>query len=377
VASRSAPVYQEMKASLHIPEKLSTKAQFDALFTEAILQKKERYNKLMAKCKVQKPELYEKLVASPLFGDIRHINGEFGFWMAGDAVIASMLSQKHGLNDLVVCETIEAFAEQFSSLCAGQWEGRRAFIIPTTGSNWGMNKNFPQHQIPVLVEKTKEGINVAILDSQPSQEINSTNVIGQPIWAGFPGSIPGPSCNHIEFTCRALLQAKRDIPMKIFIPTMTREFAGGCIMFALHDAVSFLRRKNFFTFVEGHSQRFSVDTQNGYELYRATVLPPENMVGTQSGTVLAKYELEHPALGTEVFPGKKHEKTLVQTRASHKWSEVEGKRQNNRITLKLCKYTDAVLDALSSVIEGKMTEEAFLTIQKRCFAVSNSAHPPV
>lgn len=329
-----------------------TKEEMKHALISVIKARQNRYEKIFTK-----PALN-----APLLGRVNYVAGEFGFWMDGLAVIASRLSEKYKLKDLYVCETLEAFVENFQAFSNGTEDGRRVYIVGVASSgsaSWKKGAsviNFPQHKVPVCVEMKNGKLKIAVLNSQ-KDTFNHFHIEGkEDLWEG--SDVPW-GFSSSDLICRAILHAK---PPKsdLYLLDFDRQFGDGCAIFALRDAISFLRRANFFDVIRISPNVTTIDKK--LSVYNILALPPEHMIGTHSAQVIESYIEDNPKLSAEEFPGKPG-KSLIGSIGNNKWVKVEGKLQNHDTTHKLLKYLDFVVDQaemLSSKELIKFRDRTFL-----------------
>lgn len=241
----------------------------------------DRYQEL----KVNHPDLQ---LMAPNYG----LNGNFiSFSMQGLAVIASDLKQKHHLEHLYVCDSVEAFQDKLLEMSNAE-DFKASFVIPARALSWSWSRvQESQHKASVLVEKKEGKLKIVYMDSEPrevnesllSKEVSALSHLdteeGSPSFATFWAiTHSGIDMNNVE--------------LSRFIHK--REHANlGCETFALKDAVAFLKTDNFSDKV------VRAPTPEGSSISPIIALPADFMKTAQSMSQIQKYMQDYPALANQ------------------------------------------------------------------------------
>ncbi len=309
-----------------------------------------------------------------LMGFINWIPGEFGLWMPGVALIASYLQHKHNLKGLFVCDTVEAFQDKIAEIANSQSDARVALIIPVVDSDMAkhdmanhrssITPNFPQHKVTVVIEKLDSNMKIALLDSStdlPTDKYGNAYVITPgalelgSIWEG-QGFVKGRYTaffNRFELVFRAILKGTERAKIKpnLYYSTVHREVHYGCAVYALRDAVAFLRELQFFEKITtAPSKKKKPD---GYSLEEITILPVSHYITSQrSGPINQFFEI-HPEESDQKMPHKN--KTLHEYLDENRVTSG-GKSQNHYITRKMYQYYEMVIQAAEKMPEEKLMD---------------------
>jgi hypothetical protein len=288
-------------------------------------------------------------------GAIYGVPNNFSMWMPGVALIASHLTEKKNIEGLFVCQTLEAFSTRLIEIAESNENQRCAFIIGTLqpGFNhiYGFERNFPQHKVTVCVEKKEGELTIVLLDSEPIPHLNQIidpKNLSDDIWKDFDEF---NKFNNQELAFRAILKACRQTktPTRLLHSQVLREKAYGCEVFALQDALSYLRDPDFFKRITCSEEIVKIDQQ--YQIEIITQLPPEYMIGLQSFKLLKDYKLK---VGQSVFDqpivGKK--KTFQNYLDENLLPVTIGdkqKSQNHYITKKSFKFLTILIEYLNNL----------------------------
>lgn len=286
---------------------------------------------------------------SAFLGIIYNIPGNFSFWMPGVALVAAYLAEKKKIEGLYVCQTLEALSRRIHEISLNPANQRYAFVVGTFQSgledpvSFGFKPNFPQHKVTVCVEKKEGQLTLALLDAQPDSrplQIVPASLLVDQIWSGYDQC---GKFNSQELVFRAILIGCRNSKRqaRLLHSQVLREKIYGCEIFALQDAIAFLRDPDFFNRVACSKEKIKVDSQ--YEIELMTMLPAEHMIGTQSCKIIDEFRKQGGQFD-QVLLGRK--KTLQNYLDSHSVEISEGigihKKQNHYITKKLFKYLNLV-----------------------------------
>lgn len=223
-------------------------------------------------------------------GLVHNLPGDFGLWMPGVALVAAYLAEKKKVEGLYVCETLEALLVRLKEIIKNPSNQRCAFVVAGSGLDRyipNFHPNFPQHKISICVEKKDGKLTIALLDSDTSDApYRAEHMIGG-IWSGNYKSC---KFHYNEEIFRAIMIACRSAgcPARLLTTDVPREQIYGCAVFALQDAVAFLKDANFFDRVVCAKKTFKLDSQYAIEII--TRLPPEHMIGMQSNKFIAAYK---------------------------------------------------------------------------------------
>jgi hypothetical protein len=325
-----------------------------AALLNAILDCKKRY----AVCVKQHPHLQNY----PLLGRLNWIPGEFGMWMGGCALVGTYLAKKHGLKDMYVCETLESLTQKIDQIALSFQDQRAAFVVPAfsaTRQSHGafFSPNFPQHKVTVCVEKQGSELKIALLEAQPlagNDFIRAAHVEGKTIWSGIDQI---GSFNTQELVFRAILKASLPQSTQLFYSGVKREIPYGCAVFALRDAVAFLKSPDFFRRINCDS---AVELSHCRKIQRISHLTPAFMVGTQSYSSLSAYVQQYPNEAQEKLPGKN--KTLTDAMKANRILDRQGRAQNHYITWKMVKYLKLAVDLIEKFDCASLDAEVQATL---------------
>ena len=295
-------------------------------------------------------------------GTVYGIPGNFSMWMSGVALVAAYLAEKKKIEGLYVCESLESLSAQINQINLNPANQRYAFVVGAFQSGFknqfpiGFEPNFPQHKVTVCVEKKDGQLTIALLDAQPEPGFNKDILpqnLTDKLWSGYNqwGKF---NCQELVF--RAILNACRDsnCQARLLHSQALRQKSYGCEVFALQDALAYLRDPDFFSKIECSKEK-TIRIDHQYEIEVITTLPPEYMIGTQSSEIIKKYR-EGGGQFDKVLPGKK--KTL-QNYLDASLVEVtdenaKKKTQNHYITKKSFKYLNFALLALQYLNQSEI-----------------------
>ena len=300
----------------------------------------------------QKEQIMEQHLKSPAILD-RHpkelINEIFdkyndGFLlMKGVALVARYLRKKKNLENLYVCTSLEALQNQLNEISKLK-EGRFAFVIPDDLEDREEEdkeyKGDAGHKIAVCVEKTPQGVQIAILDA-----------LG---WSIDPEDNNAPSPKKLRSSAKQaqykeireesailwyIMQSQLYSPetTKIHVSTVSRQHAGyGCETFSLRDAISFLKDRDFFKKIVSDTLT-AQENKASYSLQPIIFLPPAFMRGAHSRKLLTSYAEEY----SRIFP-----QHIKEVEALQKKLQESVDQRNEYISYKSYKYHLMALTAL-------------------------------
>lgn len=281
------------------------------------------------------------------------------FTMQGLSIIASYLKQKHQIENLFVCDSLDAFQEKLKEIANNPNNTRASFVIPLKG----MGRQYSlvpdnQHKATIGVEKKDGKLKIIYLDGQPSP-VNK-DILKKPAKhlktlrdAGFATPV---------FWC--INQCMLD-DVEIYQSIIKREYgAYGCETIALRDAVDFLKCPDFFDKIKYSG---TPDISNIAEV---NFLPARFMKTTQSRTVLKKYIKAHPEESTESIAKAKSgtttlKKSLKKNTAIGIDSHGNCKKQNHYVSFRSYKYHAMALEAMNSLTTDQLKEvigDTFISI---------------
>lgn len=282
---------------------------------------------------------------------------EWSLKMPAVALIATYLSEKHHLNGLYVCQTIEAFSEKLGELSKSQNNTRAALIVPVRGYDSDLPDQLPaaQHKMAILVEKKNGILKIAVPDY---------------FWK--PEKKPNIRWNNIQLSALELLQSNNRLgdlsiyeellwnivhsevdkeKTELYLANTKRETSYGCETFSLRDGVSFLECPDFFDQIK--TVKSNDMTQSlGMATSVMTASPPQFMKGTQSIKTIQNYLTENPDFAAQRFVRRHIEKpttewNLQECLAAHTVTE-----QNHYISWRSYKYhliAEKALELMSDV----------------------------
>lgn len=287
------------------------------------------------------------------------------FKMQGLALIASYLKDKHQLEHLYVCDSLEAFQSQLLQLSQSEEDLKAALVISTRGlSKYNTWVPENQHKATVCIEKVNGKLKIFHLDSQPfdvdenllkenASELKEIREMSSfaVFWAIYHSGIDVENAEFYRYT-------------------KTREHAGyGCETFALKDAVAFLKTDNFL-------ERVKLGTTSDESIIQLiTELPPQFMKTTQSLTQLEKYENENPELANEEIPKSPgsekvsmtlHDVIQKYTRKGYD-KNMQLVDQNHYTSIFSLKYHLMVLKAMQMMSTAQLEEviaETFVAVER-------------
>lgn len=320
------------------------------------LSESERETAALKLLHAYKPGVVDQSKAprNELLGEISWVPGNVEFWMPGVALVAAYLAEKKKIEGLYVCSTLESLKDKIKEISNNPKDQRLAFVVGTIGSGWIQQSpdlfepNFPQHKVTVCIEKKEGKLAVCLLDPQPLAGSNDyvipSNLEGD-LWDGYDQWY---RFNSQELIFRAVMAACKETnaEARLVYSRVLRQMSYGCAIYALQDAMAFLRDPQFFQKITCDQDR-SVKVDERYTVEAIAKLPPEYMVGTQSNRTLEEFRFRGGQFN-EPLPGKKKS---LQYYLDKYLMDVPGndgtiKKQNHFITKKLFKYM--TLAALAS-----------------------------
>lgn len=293
-------------------------------------------------------------------GTVYGVPARFSLWMPGVALVASHLAAKKNVEGMFVCKSLEAFSSKIKEISLSDSNQRCAFIIGTlqAGLPFPVKPNFPQHKVTVVVEKKEGKLTIALLESQPEPRQNDEIVpehLTDDLWEGYQDRY---GFNNQELVFRAILKACRQakcIP-RLLHSQVLRQRSYGCEVFAIQDAIAYLRDPNFFNKIACSDQIDQLDQD--YQLEHIIGLPPEFMVGLQSFKQLQDYKITvgQETLNQPLLGRKKSLQSYLDENLFELGSNREKKCQNHYITRKSFKYLNLLVGYLNELSIDKFKE---------------------
>lgn len=287
---------------------------------------------------------YKKLshLSEKYFGPISGVPGDFGLHMPGVAIVTAGLAKRHNIKEsLWVAKTIEHFQADLKQKMEMRKEGRFAYIVGATRAGHHY-PNFPQHKMAIVVEIKQGETSVAILDpiSTTADELRQRALNQKKLWAGWLTKGFGRN----ELILRALGEANLPANAKVYFSNVPREVSYGCVVFAVRDAIAFLKDPHFFsTIVTAPTEK---TLSSGHMLHEITELPAAFIVGAQRSSVLQAF-LKPPREKPETINVIGSDKSLAYYLDKYRL-KINDKPQNHYITRKMFKYNKNVLHTLAN-----------------------------
>lgn len=283
------------------------------------------------------------------------------FTMQGLSIIASYLKQKHHLENLYVCDSLDAFQDHLRQIANSDNDTRASFVIPLKE----MGKQFlfvpdNQHKATIGVEKKDGKLKIIYLDGDP-QPIQNDLLNKSPLELKdlVDGGFSAP-----VFWCISQCHLKGDV--ELFHSTVKREYGPyGCETIALRDAVGFLKYPNFFEKI-----KFKPDPSIP-EIAEVNFLPACFMKTTQSRTALKRYMKDNPSEATApIETARSGSKTLEESLKSNTKTGYgksgARKKQNHYVSFKSYKYHTMALEAMNTMTSDELKtqiNETFISIK--------------
>lgn len=281
--------------------------------------------------------------------------------MQGVAIIATYLKEKHRLNNLFVCNSLEAMQNKLAETQNSKEDGRYALVIGNyceVPDQIGEQTDAPSeytstvnHKIMIGVEKKGSEIKVVLMDALDEDlEGVSPKFVLSPV-----RDLEHSFGVNIEVILWYLCQVLSPENTKIYYSNVNRQNTYyGCETFALKDALFFLRDPAFFEKIQVETKLL---TENQYHLILGEIqsLPPAFMKGAQSRRLLAQYN------ESETYSSKE-EKENLKTHVTNHLVSVEDKQHNYYINRQSFKYHLFVLNVLKV-----MSEEAIQSVIQKTF----------
>ncbi|GEM_PF-3404154 len=266
-----------------------------------------------------------------LFREDMFTNMLSSLYMPGIAVIASHLIEKKGLKGLFVCATNAALLRKVQELVASPEDQRCAFITSEILDEFNYTDG---HKITICLEKKDSKLSIVYLDSMSATKINSSKILFEVLKV----------CK--EFDC---------VP-DIFSTSIQRQRSvGGCFVFALQDAVSFLQDAEFLKSIDSEG----MEIHDGYRSKSITTLPPGCLIGTQSIKRLEECKKKDSTIFTRPIAGRK--KTLEEYLQRNVISDNSGV-MNYYIAKKRRQYKHFIVAVLKELTTEEIKELIFSTL---------------
>ncbi|MGE4573425.1 MULTISPECIES: hypothetical protein [Parachlamydia] len=279
---------------------------------------------------------YHCLVKQQYSGDAlftwsRYSDGNIRPSTLGLTQIANLLKARHHFEDhlLHVCPSLQNLSQKLKALEKLEGDQRIAFIVPTHSSLWGHDQTnvvpkrtetSGQHIIAVVAEKIGNALHIALLD--PMIRLGNETITPSRI-----GLEKETDFSEQELILSHILTAELNPDTTtLYYSGVLREKSNGCWVFALKDAVNFLKHPYFFTEVGKNSP--TSQTIGKLTLKKIETLPADFMKVAQfSPSDFEAYLRLHPEQDTPKFRKKiaKHQignQNWRVGRATVKWMKV-------------------------------------------------------
>lgn len=252
--------------------------------------------------------------------------------------LGRLLTRKHHLQEdsLRVCDSLQAFQKELNEI-QHQMETvpgdfRKAFIVPTHSSRWGQKEDktyakrseeYPQHILAVAVERKGNQLNIVLLDPM----VRHRNDIIKAECIGL-----GPQMEGIEFSEQELVLSHivnttlNPQTTTLYHSNVLREKSNGCWVFALKDAITFLKGPQFLNTIRTSTTR----QIHQFKLTTIETLPVEFIKVAQfSPEEFDKHFRDHPEQDSPEIREKirKHQVLDQNQRIGHatvKWLQALG-----------------------------------------------------
>jgi len=282
-------------------------------------------------------------------GLVYNVPASFSFWMKGVAFLASYLTAKKNIQGLFVCRKIENIGSKIEEMKSAPVGKKIAVIVGVSQSY----PHYPQHKMAVLIEKKEDRLDIILADPMPegdNRDINPKQLLHEKdiVMLGYV------DYNAKEIVLRHVYKACRNngIQARFYHSTVRRERALGCEVYALQDALAFLRDPKFMEKLRIGEPRVSID--ENYTINEITALPPECLIGTQSSTLLEGYRSE--GIDFKIaLPGRVKS---LQTYLDNHTVMVNEKAQNHYMTKKVYIYMKFLIQSLQTLKEEDVNEIA-------------------
>lgn len=193
--------------------------------------------------------------------------------MEGLSLLANYLSKKNNLSNLYVCKNLEAFKNQLIEL-NNKDDFKIAFVVPTFNySTAKRGSDMVQHLVPIFLEKKAGDLKICIMCSSGFCPINPKNIDSN-----------STRFNESEQIVSYIKEANLS-KISLYFPKVKRQHGNGCYVFALKDAVAYLKDTHFWDNLPSEKQSLKGFSQ----LSIITRLPEAFMRVTQSLRTLQKY----------------------------------------------------------------------------------------
>lgn len=271
------------------------------------------------------------------------------FTMQGLSIIASYLKQKHQVENLFVCDSLEAFQAQLKQIADSPNDIRASLVIPLKGMGKGSSKKPSyQHKAIVAVEKKDGKLKIIYLDGEPGPvEKELLEKSPHELKSLEKGGYSTP-----VFWCINQCQIKGEV--ELFQSNVKREYgAYGCETIALRDAVDFLKSPDFFDKIKCKADPAIP------EIAEVDFLPARFMKTTQSRTVLKQYMEDNPEkarapIETARSGAKSLKKTFKRNTAMGYDKNGTRRKQNHYVSFRSYKYHAMGLEAMNSMTTDEL-----------------------
>lgn len=314
----------------YIKAKLPDYRSLSGFSRSAQVDKAEGIAKTYEKLAAKHPDL--KLMNKNLSGDRSMVS----FTMQGLSIIASYLKQKHHLENLFVCDSLDAFQEQLKQIDESPNDMRASFVIPLKGMGKAYKFVPPnQHKATIGVEKKDGKLKIIYLDGQP-EDVKADVLKKSP--EELKNLVDGRFATAAIW-CINQCELK---DVEIYQSMVKREYgAYGCETIALRDAVDFLQSHDFFDRIQSTSKKD--------EINQVTFLPAQFMKPTQSRTALKKYLKDNPDEDLKL--------SLEKNTAMGRDKTGSRRKQNHYVSFRSYKYHVMALEAVNTLPTDKLKEK--------------------
>ena len=300
--------------------------------------------------------------------------------LEGIALLTDDLCAKKGVNNLYVCRSLAVFRHKLEEIDQSTEDVQMALIVPCY-QDWvtcadmdetHCHKNehkahdhHAQHRVPVMIDKKKDGeMKICVMDS--SQD-------------GFLNMSQTDVKNRTPFGCseqiHAHIRAANLKPQTTYYHTQFKRHhsrVGGCDIFALQDAISYLRMPNFFEEIEKKGEckadpstylsRFSGEKGTIDNPYYVTKLPPDFVRLAQSTRQIEDYKTQNARKGVLAYDlnqklGKKEKEKTFQQKLNRTIIVKNNKSINLSIDYKIDMFRRQILSGLENKNPAELREK--------------------
>ncbi len=234
----------------------------------------------------------EKKLDPTLNAKRRPFSGDYRLNMRGVGLIAAHIARKLKLEKkLFVCESIQAFQSELEKIASQSGNQKCVFIIPSAPYEVDPNREQNTHKIAIGVQKENRRLSIVMFDpltdhshkdylhTVSKRDFNQPNLRGAiDHWGAYYGGVAVKTIMHSRLS---------DVDCTVFSSSMKRQHTGrGCFVFALQDALQFLRDPDFIHRIM--PTKLEV-INSSFKVANVVSFPPEVMISTQSRSTVSKY----------------------------------------------------------------------------------------